>query len=212
MRGMRRRYVQRVRAEAAERTRRRILDAARDALLSDGRLEFHVGQVAAAAGVARSTVYAAFESRTGLIAALASDTLARAGLDQVVAAYRQPDAVAALERSLLASCRMYAAEHRAFARLLVLAAVDPDAAGPLAGSQADRSTGMAELARRLDAEGRLRAGVNVERAADVLWVLTSFWTFDELYSGRSLDADACAEVIVAMARSSVLTGSSGEAS
>jgi len=203
---MPRRYVQRLRADAADRTRRRILDAARAAVLSDGRLEFSLGEIAGAAGVARSTIYAAFESRAGLLAALANDTLERAGLERVVAEYRQPDAVAALERSLTASCRMYAAEHRLFARLLVLAAVDPDAAGPLARSQADRAAGMAELARRLADQGRLREGLTVQRAADVLWVLTSFWTFDELYTGRGLGADGCAEVLVDMARSTVLGG------
>lgn len=201
---MTRSYVQRARADAAERTRRRILDAAREAVLADGRVEFSVGEIAAAAGVARSTVYASFESRAGLIAALTADTLERAGLALVVGEYRRADAVAAVEGSFRASCRMYAAEHRAFARLLVLGAVDPDAAGPLARSQADRADGMANLAGRLAEQGRLRAGVSVERAADVLWLLTGFPSFDELFSGRGLSADACADVLVDLARSALL--------
>jgi AcrR family transcriptional regulator len=201
---MTRRYVQRTRAESAERTRRQVLAAARSAVLADGRSEFSVGEIAAAADVARSTVYATFGSRAGLLAALADDTLQRAGLDDVVAEYLRPDAVEALDGSLRASCRMYGADHRVFTRLLMLREVDPEAAEPLARSQGDRAIGMATLAGRLADQGALRAGLSVERAADVLWVLTSFWTFDELYSGRGLDADACAEVLLEMAWSVLL--------
>lgn len=201
---MTRPYVQRARAESADRTRRQVLDAARAAVLAEGRLEFSVGDIAADARVARSTIYATFGSRTGLLAALADDALHRAGLEQVIAEYRQPDAVVALERSLRASCRMYAADHRVFTRLLMLREVDPEAAEPLARSQGDRAYGMADLSGRLAAQGRLRPGMTPERAADILWVLTGFWTFDELFSGRGLDADASADVLLEMARSTVL--------
>ncbi len=201
---MTRPYVQRARAESADRTRRQVLDAARAAVLAEGRLEFSVGDIAADARVARSTIYATFGSRTGLLAALADDALHRAGLEQVIAEYRQPDAVVALERSLRASCRMYAADHRVFTRMLMLREVDPEAAEPLARSQGDRAYGMADLSGRLAAQGRLRPGMTPERAADILWVLTGFWTFDELFSGRGLDADASADVLLEMARSTVL--------
>ena len=99
---------------------------------------------------------------------------------------------------------MYAADHRVFARLLMLREVDPEAVAPLARSLDDRAIGMASLAERLAAAGRLRPGLTAERAADVLWVLTSFWTFDELFSGRGLDADGCARILVEMARSTLL--------
>jgi AcrR family transcriptional regulator len=201
---MTRRYVQQARADAAERTRHEILAAARDAVLAEGRLEFNVGEIAAAAGVARSTVYAAFGSRSGLLAAVADHALHRAGLDAVIADHLLPDALTALERSVLASCRMYAADRRLFARLLSLAGVDPEAAAPLARSLADRGMGLASLADRLANQGRLAPGVSVERATDVLWMLTGFWTFDDLFTGRGLDADACAAILVGIAQTTLL--------
>jgi AcrR family transcriptional regulator len=204
MRDMPRPYVQRARDEAAAETRRQVLAAARAAVLADGRLEFGVGEIAAAAGVARSTVYAAFGSRAGLLAALVDETLHRAGLETVIAEYQRPDPVDALDRSLLASCRMYAADHRVFARLLMLRAVDPDAVAPLARSLDDRAIGMASLAERLAAAHRLRLDLPEKQATDVLWVLTSFWTFDELFTGRGLDADGCARILIEMARSTLL--------
>jgi AcrR family transcriptional regulator len=203
---MPRRYVQRARAETAEQTRRQMLDAARDAVLAEGPLELSTGQIAAAAGVARSTIYAAFGSRAGLLSALAEDTLHRAGLETLIAESRQPDPVDALERVLLANCRMYAAGHRVFVRLIVLGEIDPDAAVPIARSQANRAMGLAGLAALLAEEGRLRPGVSVERARDLLSVLTSFWTFDELYRGRGLPADECAEILIGIAQSSLLNG------
>ena len=202
--GMPRRYVLRARAETAAQTRTEILEVARQTLLASERLEFSVGEVAAAAGVARSTVYAAFGSRAGLLAMLADDALHSSGLDEVIAAFMDADAVVALEESLRASCRMYGAQHRLFRRLLALGEVDPEAAAPIARSATDRAQGMVNLATRLAAQGRLRAGESVERAADTLALVTSFAAFDELYSGRRLDADAAADLLIDVARRSVL--------
>jgi AcrR family transcriptional regulator len=201
---MSRRYVQRARADAAQETRRQILDAARAELLAGSRLTFAVGEIAARAGVARSTVYAAFGSRAGLIRALADDTLKRAGLDAVIAGYQRPEAVSAMEQSLAASCRMYAAEHPVFRRLHVLAQVDPEAAGPLGQSHGDRAVGLTDLTRRLAAQGHLRAGISPAMATDALWVLSGFWAFDDLATGRGRDVDSCAELLVAMARDALL--------
>ena len=66
-----------------------------------------------------------------------------------------------------------------------------------------------DVAARLADQRRLRAQVTPERAADVLWVLTGFWTFDELFSGRGLDADGCADILIDMARSTLLADDPG---
>src|SRR3954471_11961998 len=105
-----RRYVQTARAESAQQTRRQILDAARDALLHEGGIDVGIGPIATRAGVARSTIYAIFGSRSGLLAELADDTVHRAGVDIVIAEYMDADPVVALERSVAASCRMYGAD------------------------------------------------------------------------------------------------------
>lgn len=201
---MTRQYVLKARAASAERTRREILDAAREHLLGAEGLDFSVGEVAAAAGVARSTIYAAFGSRAGLLAALTEDALVGAGLAEVISEYQRPGVVEAIEGSLRANCRMYGADHRLMARLLVLAEVDPEAAGPIARFEKERAAGMADLADRLANQGRLRPGVDVEHAAHVLSLLTSFHAFDELHARRGLEPDACATVLVAIARAAVI--------
>ena len=201
---MPRTYVQKARAEAAERTRALILEAARASLLSNERLEFSVGDVATAAGVARSTIYATFGSRAGLLAALSDDVLHGAGLDDVIDAFRLPDPRQALELSLAASCRMFATEYRLFKRLLLLGEVDPEAAAPIERSDADRASGLASLADRLNAAGQLRDGVTTTSAADTLWLMTSFAAFDELYGRRGLDAAATSDALLDLVRRAVL--------
>ena len=110
-----------------------------------------------------------------------------------------------IERSLHAATRMYAADREAFARIEVLAKVDPEAAGPVERSDGDRRAGMDDLGRRLQAAGRLRAGVDPESAAQMLSVLTTFQAWDELVTKRGLDPDACADVLFAMARAAVIS-------
>jgi hypothetical protein len=58
---------------------------------------------------------------------------------------------------------------------------------------------MQHLARRLGEQGRLRDDVTVEQAADVLWMLAAFATFDALYSGRGMSTDEVAHTLVVTA-------------
>ena len=60
-----RKYEQRVRAEAADETRRRILDAVYERLRAAPSEPVALDRVARRAGVARSTVYLIFGSRGG---------------------------------------------------------------------------------------------------------------------------------------------------
>lgn len=95
---------------------------------------------------------------------------------------------------------MYAADHRVISRLLVLGEIDPDAAVPLSRSQIDRRAGMGLLAARIADQGRLRDDVSVDQAADTLSVVTGFWAYDELATGRHLDVDTCADRLIEMIR------------
>jgi tRNA(His) 5'-end guanylyltransferase len=63
---------------------------------------------------------------------------------------------------------------------------------------------MLWLGRRLARHGHLREGLGAKRAADRLWVLTSFDAFDLLYSGRGLSANEVARVLVEAAERTVL--------
>ncbi len=106
----RRKYEQRVRAESAEATRRRILDAAFEAIRASPGQPVSVDAIARAAGASRSTVYLVFGSRTGLLEALRRDVIDRAGYQDLLEATSHPDAREHLRGGIRVGVRIFAAD------------------------------------------------------------------------------------------------------
>ena len=206
-----RRYVQRRRAESAAQTRERILAAARDSLRNGPLGAVRIDEIARAAGVARSTVYVLFGSRSGLFDALAVDLLERAGFERLGAAFRLPDAREALVESFRVGAEIYASEPDLTRSILTLAATDPDAAAAVRRFEHGRWPGMVALARRLEGQGYLRADLPRTEAAQILWVLTSFATFDQLFRERGLSAGAAYERLRTVAEGTLLRAADGDA-
>jgi AcrR family transcriptional regulator len=195
-----RKYEQRLRAEAAEQTRRRILDAVYQRLHDAPTTPVSVEQVARAAGVSRSTVYLVFGSRAGLFDALTEDLWQRAGFQQVVDAVGDSDARRHLRGGIAGGVRVFAAHRDVFRALFSTAELDADAVGGAIGRiEENRAGGMTHLAQRLAEQDLLRADVSVDQAADLLWLLTSFDSFDQLYTGRKLSPEDTAELLVTAA-------------
>ena len=193
-------YRQRLRAESSAMTRQRIIDAARQVLTTQPLRSFSLSEVAEAARVVRSTIYAVFGSREGLLRAVAQDMAERGGWERMREAFRHPDAWVAVRRNIEEGTRMAASEHPVARAISVLATVDPDAAVVAAEMDEVRLQGLHSLVRRLGEQGYLRPELGHEQAVDVLWVLSSWQTFDQLYTGRRLDQAAVAERLVTMAR------------
>ena len=199
-----RKYEQRQRAENAEETRRRILDAFADQLRQAPTEPVSLDAVARRAKVARSTIYLVFGSRAGLFDAFVDDLWGRTGLAELTAAVAAADARTHLRGSLAAATRMLARDPHLYRVLYSLGRIDPDAVGgALARIDAERAGGIAYVARRLGEDGELRDDITVEEAADILWVISSFETYDALATGRGLSTDAAIDVLVTMAERSV---------
>ena len=196
-------YRQRLRAESSAMTRQRIIEAARQVLTTQPPRSFNISEVAELARVVRSTIYTVFGSREGLLRAVTQDMAARGGWDRMREAFRHPDAWVAVRRNIEEGTRMAASEHPVALAISVLATVDPDAAVVAAELDDVRLQGLHSLARRLGEQGYLRPELGHEQAVDVLWVLSSWKTFDQLYTGRRLDQAAVAERLVTMARLSL---------
>ena len=199
-----RKYEQRLRAEAAEETRRNIIDAVYDRLRRAPSTPVSVEQVARAAGVSRSTVYLVFGSRAGLFDALTTDLWwHRAGFQAVVDAVEHPDAREHLRGGIDSGVRVFAAHRDVFRALFSMAQLDADAVGgAITRIEENRAGGMVHLARRLAEQEVLRPEVTVDEAADLLWLLASFDSFDQLYTGRNLPvADVSRALITTAERS-----------
>jgi AcrR family transcriptional regulator len=195
-----RKYDQRRRAEASEATRRRILEALEQRLRDAPTEPVSVEEIAQRAGVARTTVYLVFGSRAGLFDALATELWNRAGLPSLTEAVAHPDARDHLRRGLRAGTEIYAALRDVAVALFSMSALDPDSVGgAIARLEERRWGGMQHLARRLSEQGVLRDDVTVEEAADVLWMLAGFASFDALYTGRGLSVDDVTRILVATA-------------
>ena len=196
----RRSYQQKARAEGAAETRRRIIEVTRDLLTRSPLENVSLPAIAAEAEVARSTVYAIFGSREGLMIALAEDLLDRGGFARIGQALRGPDVVRAFDVSMDVAMELYSQEHAVSQALLSLSAVDRDASSAAARLNFGRREGMRKLAERMQAQGVLRDDVTVEEAADVLWLITSFETFDQLYRDRGLTPQQVGERLMAITR------------
>ena len=200
-----RRYEQRQRAEAAEQTRRRILEAVIERLRKAPAEPVAIDQIAEMAGVARSTVYAIFGSRAGLFDSVAAEVLEREAYERLLEAKHEPDAREHMRVGFRNGTAMLAADRDLVRALFSMAQLDERAVGDAVRKREEsRAAGMARLARRLEEQDLLRPGVNVADAEHILWVLTSFESFDLLYTGRGLSTEEVADLLFATAERALL--------
>jgi AcrR family transcriptional regulator len=199
-----RKYEQRLRAESAEETRRRILDAVCQRLRSAPAEPVSIDQIARMARVSRSTVYLVFGSRAGLFCAFGADLLERGGFSGMLRASSHPDAREGLRCAIRGVVEMYAANRDVLRALQSMGQLDADAVGgALQKMEEGRAGGIAAQARRLAQQGILRADMTVDAATDLLCLLTSFDSFDLLHTGRALPTAKTAELLITTAERSL---------
>ena len=156
--------------------------------------------VCEAPGGSASRVYLVFGSRAGLFEAVGADLQERGGFGRMLQAAAHPDAREALRGGICGVVTMYAAHRDVLRVLSSMALLDAAAAGgAIQRMEQGRAGGMARLAQRLADQEALRADVSAGQAADLLWLLTSFDTFDLLYTGRDLSIEKTAATLITTA-------------
>ncbi|MEO8661129.1 MAG: TetR family transcriptional regulator [Bryobacteraceae bacterium] len=173
-------YDSSARREAALATRQSILDAARQVFLEKGYAAATMPAIARAAGIAIDTVYATVGKKPSLFRLLVE--MAISGTDSAVPA-EERDYVRAIRAETDAGRKLqiYAAALRSIqSRLAPLfrvlqgaAPLDPELDALWQDFSQRRAENMRLLAKDLAATGRLRAGVSVSQAADIIWSMNS---------------------------------------
>jgi AcrR family transcriptional regulator len=180
-----RRYTLGRRAQAAERTRGRILKAAAGLLAPRAKAqEFSLDAVARRAGVARMTVYYQFGSKGGLLEALFDSFAAGGKIGQLIgAAFQRSDPLDALDQLVAAFAAFFEKSRAPIRRVRAMAVLDPELERAVAGRDARRREAMRAVTARLAAAGKLRSDPT-DAVVDALSVLTGFELFDALAGKR----------------------------
>jgi AcrR family transcriptional regulator len=172
----RRRYRSALRADGARRTRQAVLAAAAELFTARGYGGTSLADVAARAGVARPTVFAAFGSKAALLREVLDQALA--GDDEPVPVADRPwfrpvwdarDAPAVLA-AYAGVCELIGGRAaRAFEAVRRAADGAPEVADIWATLLRNRRAGARMVLDHLVTVGALRPGLPFERAVDVLW-------------------------------------------
>jgi AcrR family transcriptional regulator len=209
-----RRYDSPRRRAQAEATRREILEAAERLFVRDGYAPTTMAAIAKEAGVALKTVYVAFETKSGVLRALWNLRL-RGDQENVPiqdrAWYREVLAEPDPERALrLGAHEARLVKERAGGLFAVLRNA--------AGSDAD----SAALWERINAEfhanqraviellGPLRPGLEIDRAADIMWTLNHPDVWELLVGRRGWTPDEWEEWFVTTLSAQLLGGASAQ--
>jgi AcrR family transcriptional regulator len=157
---------------APQGTRERVLQAAQALIGQRGNANFSLVELAAETGLSRQTLYLLFGTRAGLLMALVDDIDARSNGPARLAALREQG-----ERDFEPYVRAwfdYLPVVLPVARALSAAAVtgDADARAAWQSRLAKLRHGFTQMARALQADGRLRAGWTVPQAAEWMLALT----------------------------------------
>jgi AcrR family transcriptional regulator len=172
-----------------DKTRARVLSAARKLLLAKDFSGFSMEAVARKAGVSRLTVYYQFESRAGLLEAL-YDYIARRGeMQRLAEVFRQMrDPLATLNDFILVFARFWASDRSVTRRLHGLGAIDADIGKGLRARNDRRRQGVRTIVERYLKVYPTLTSIEEPIAVDTIHMLTSFETFDALAgTTRSMD-------------------------
>ena len=197
---VKRRYDATRRQEQARENQRRIIDAATTLFADRGYAGTPLTEIAAAAGVAVQTVYAAFGTKVNVLARAIDASLAgddapvpMAEPDPVRRIIAEPDPYRTVEMYAALTAAISARAHGIVLAAWAAAPSDPAVAALVAELDAQRLRGMTDAARSLAAKARaagcLAEDVTEEDIRDALWVFNSAQLYGLLLRDRGWTPD-----------------------
>ncbi|HEY6747952.1 MAG TPA: helix-turn-helix domain-containing protein [Mycobacteriales bacterium] len=210
-------YDNSARAEQARLLRRKVIDAAHEAMLEDGWSGTTIAKVAARAGVSAETVYKRFGGKAGLLKAVYDVRMA--GDDEPIPIAERPAMRAmAAEPDPRRVAEHYASLGREFMEragplvsvLLGVRDADPELAAFMATIDAERLIGASGFVRVMASRATLR--VDPEQARDIVWALISPDLYDLFITRRGWSLDAYQDWLAQSLASIVESGPAGSSS
>jgi AcrR family transcriptional regulator len=142
-------------------------------------------QIAKAAGVSRQAVYLHFQDRADLYVALARFVDEQRDLAGALKRIDQaPTGAEAMREAVELQARMNPDLYPLAAVMDAIRRQDPAVEAAWQDRLENRLRGAREIARRIDADGALRPGLDAKVAADLIWTMTSLRMWEDLVIGR----------------------------
>jgi AcrR family transcriptional regulator len=209
--GEKRRYHSPQRQEQARRTQRQILEAARQLFATRGYAATTLPTIAREAGVSAPTVTAVFGTKGALVMALIQLVVRGDTADAPLAErswwremLAEPDPARQLRRYAARGRQIQERSADVFEIVRGAATAEPEIARLLRQQAARRREDARTVTETLARKGALRAGLSVEQAADVIWVLTSATNYRLLVAERGWSPERYEEWLATTLVTSVL--------
>jgi AcrR family transcriptional regulator len=191
------------RQAASDKTRERILAAARELLLEENFSAFTMDAVAHAADVTRLTVYYQFDSKAGLLEELYNYIARRGEMRQLAEVFRQGgDPLKMLHDFIKVFANFWASDRKVIRRLHALGAMDAEIGQSLRARNERRRNGLIVIVEGYCDEYRSLTSLQLPIAIDTLHMLTSFETFDAL-AGSKRGLAEIVEIILKLAHKAI---------
>jgi AcrR family transcriptional regulator len=173
------------RQETTDENRQRIINAARQLLASqESSARFSVEEVARRAGVARMTVYYQFGSLGGLLKGLCDSLAVAGGMDHLADAFRRADPLEGVDQFIAVFAGFWESDRPVLRGLGALAVLNPEFAAVLEERYGWRRKGIRALLDQVAKQTGRPKPNEMEDAADMLYMLTSFSTYDTLSGSK----------------------------
>ena len=169
------------RQAAADDTRARILEAARQLLANESETDLSMEAFARRADVSRLTIYYQFKSRPGLLEALYDHLANRGNMRRMAEVFHEADPSVALDKLVLTFVGFWSSDAVVIRRLRGMATLDTEIDQGIRARDARRQHAAREILRRtVLARNKRLTPEQQNLTADVLSMLTSFESYDAL--------------------------------
>ena len=169
------------RQAAADDTRARILEAARQLLANESETDLSMEAIARRANVSRLTLYYQFKSRPGLLEALYDHLAIRGNMRRMAEVFHEADPSVALKKLILTFVSFWSSDPVVIRRLRGMATLDVEIDQGIRTRDARRQHAAREIIRRTVLGGKKKLSTEQQNlTADVLSMLTSFESYDAL--------------------------------